>query len=148
MSKLNGTRRGFGMGLLGAAMPWTAAAQSSAPAAGPGPNEPHIGNLYPFIQKQADSSPVALSFLRPEFRSLGRWQAGARARVLDRLLYAPDPVAPAPQLLRKSKHVDYTLEYLTFQTTPDLRIPAFVLIPKNAKLPAPGIVALHDHGGF
>jgi dienelactone hydrolase len=148
MSKLNATRRGFGMGLLGAAMPWSAAAQSSAPAAGPGPNEPHVGNLYPFIQKQADSSPVALSFLRPEFRSLGRWQAGARARVLDRLLYAPAPVAPAPQLLRKSDHVDYTLEYLTFQSTRDLRVPAFVLIPKNVKLPAPGIVALHDHGGF
>ena len=23
-----------------------------------------------------------------------------------------------------------------------------MLIPKEAKLPAPGIVALHDHGGF
>jgi len=27
-------------------------------------------------------------------------------------------------------------------------VPAYVLIPKNVKLPAPGIVALHDHGGF
>src|SRR6185503_9708818 len=28
------------------------------------------------------------------------------------------------------------------------RVPAFVLVPKQAKLPAPAIVALHDHGGF
>ena len=27
-------------------------------------------------------------------------------------------------------------------------MPAYVLIPKNAKLPAPGMVVLHDHGGF
>ena len=51
-------------------------------------------------------------------------------------------------MIRQTDRGDYTVEYLTFQTTPDLRVPAFVLIPKNAKLPAPGIVALHDHGGF
>jgi len=27
-------------------------------------------------------------------------------------------------------------------------VPALVLIPKRASLPAPGVVALHDHGGF
>ncbi len=25
----------------------------------------HIGNLYPFVQQQADQSPLELSFLRP-----------------------------------------------------------------------------------
>jgi dienelactone hydrolase len=148
MRKLNVTRRGFGSGLLGAALPWNAAAQMSAPAAGPGPDEPHVGNLYPFIQKQADSAPLALSFLRPEFRSLRRWQARARARVLNRLLYSPAPAAPDAKVIRKVDRGDYTVEYVTFQTTPELRVPAIVLIPKNAKLPAPGIVALHDHGGF
>jgi dienelactone hydrolase len=39
-------------------------------------------------------------------------------------------------------------EYITFQTTPDIRVPAYVLIPEKAKVPAPGIVALHCHGGF
>src|SRR5437762_12588808 len=43
---------------------------------------------------------------------------------------------------------DFWRERVTFRTTPEIRVPAFVLIPKNAKLPAPGIVALHDHGGF
>src|SRR5262249_43915834 len=33
-------------------------------------------------------------------------------------------------------------------TTPDLRVPAYVLVPKNGKRPAPALVALHDHGGF
>jgi dienelactone hydrolase len=108
----------------------------------------HIGNLYPFVQRQADQSPLALSFLRPEFKSLKQWQARARAKLFELLSYSPPPVAPQPQLIRRTDRGDYIEEYLTLQTTPDLRVPAYVLIPKNAKLPAPGIVALHSHDGF
>jgi dienelactone hydrolase len=146
MGKARFTRRGFGAGMLGAALPWPAAAQTIA--AGPAADEPHLGNLYPFVQKQADSSPLALSFLRPEFRSLAQWQTRARARVLDRLLYAPAAVKPEAGLIRKTDEGDYTLESITLQTTPDTRVPAIVLVPRNVKLPAPGIVAIHDHGGF
>ena len=108
----------------------------------------HIGNLYPFVQKQADRSPLELSFLRPEFRDLKRWQRRARTRLLEHLLYAPPPTEPQPQLIRRADRGDYIEEYLTFQTTPDLRVPAFVLIPKKTKLPAPGILALHSHDGI
>src|SRR5262249_40093735 len=131
------TRRGFGSGMLGTALPWRLAAQSAAPATGPGPDESHLGNLYPFVQKCADSSPVALSFLRNEFRSLRQWQPRARACVLERLLDMPAPVKPAAEVVRKTDRGNYTLEYIRFQTTPDLRVPAFVLIPKQAPLPAP-----------
>ena len=43
---------------------------------------------------------------------------------------------------------DYIRERIYFNTTPDIRVPAYLLIPKAGKLPAPAIVALHDHGGF
>ena len=109
---------------------------------------PHIGSLYPFVQQQADRSSLELSFLRPEFSELETWQTKARSTVLERLFYAPPPVAPAAKVIRREDRGDYVLEYLTFQTTPDLRVPAYVLIPKKAKMPAPGIVALHCHGGF
>ncbi|HEY3131679.1 MAG TPA: alpha/beta hydrolase family protein [Acidobacteriota bacterium] len=108
----------------------------------------HVGSLYPFIQQQAARSPLELSFLRSQFKDLKQWQRRARAKVLQHLFYQPPPVAPKPQLIRRTDRGDYFEEYLTFQTTPDLRVPAFVLIPKKAKLPAPGIVALHCHGGF
>jgi dienelactone hydrolase len=108
----------------------------------------HIGSLYPFVQQQADRSKLELSFLRSDFRDLGTWQTKARATVLERLSYAPPPVAPAADVIRREDRGDYVQETLTFQTTPDLRVPAYVLIPKKAKLPAPGIVALHCHGGF
>src|SRR6516162_2225226 len=136
------TRREFE--ILMAAVPLTAA-QETAHAS---PTGSHIGNLYPFVQKQADRAPIELSFLRPEFQNLKEWQKRARAMVFEHMFYAPPPVDPQPRLIRSSDRGDYVEEYLTFQTTPDLRVPAYVLIPKGVKLPAPGVVALHDHGGF
>ena len=122
------------------------ATQDSARAAAP--TGSHIGNLYDFAQQQADSSPVRFSFLRSEFGDLERWQVVARARVFDHLLYFPPVVWPEPKILRRKDRGDYVEEYLTFQTAPGVRVPAYVLIPKKARLPAPGIVALHCHGGY
>ena len=39
-------------------------------------------------------------------------------------------------------------ETVWFNTAPDVRVPAFVLVPKHAPKPLPAIVAFHDHGGF
>ena len=121
-------------------MAWRQDAKTAADA-------PHIGNLYPFVQKQADRSTLELSFLHPRFRALGAWQKTARSRVLEQLSYSPPPAPPNPEIVRRTDRGDYIEEYLTFQTTPDLRVPAYVLIPKNAAKPAPGIVVLHCHGG-
>src|SRR6185436_10405518 len=107
-----------------------------------------IGSLYPFVQQQADRSPLELSFLQDKFADLASWQTTARTTVLQHLFYAPPPAAPAAQIIRREDRGDYIQEYLTFQTTPDVRVPAYVLIPRKAARPAPGIVALHCHGGF
>ncbi len=131
-----------------AAQAFGSAAAEAQALAGAAEIDSHIGNLCPFVQKQADRSALELLFLRPESRDLGRWQKGARAKVFEHLFYTPPRVSPSPEVIRRADRGDYVLEYLTFQTTPDLRVPAYVLIPKNAKLPAPGIVVLHDHGGF
>jgi dienelactone hydrolase len=117
-----------------------------APAAAK--DSPHIGNLYPFVQQQADRSRLELSFLAPGFRNLAAWQKTARTRVLDHLFYSPPSIAPEPEIVRRTEKQDYVEEYLTFRTTPDLRVPAYVLIPRKAALPAPGVVLLHCHGGF
>ena len=114
----------------------------------PAKDSPHIGNLYPFVQQQADRSRLELSFLQPQFRSLATWQKTARARVLEQLFYAPPPVAPAPEIVRRTERDEYIEEYLTFQTTADVRVPAYVLVPKKRTGPAPGLVLLHCHGGY
>ena len=135
-------------GALGHGQALHVAATTAAGQPAAAPTGSHLGNLYPFVQAQADRSTFELSFLRDEFSDLRAWQRSARARVLDHLFYAPPPVEPKTEIVRRTDRGDYVEEYLTFQTTPDLRIPAYVLIPKQARLPAPGILVLHSHDGI
>ena len=112
------------------------------------PTGSDVGSLFPFIQAQATGKEPRLSFLRHEFRSLPAWKRRARGRLLDLLHYAPAKCDPRPERLERIERGDYIEERITFNTTPDVRVPATVLIPRNVPLPAPAIVALHDHGGF
>jgi dienelactone hydrolase len=108
----------------------------------------HIGTLWPFVEAQAAKRDYPLSFLNERFKDVNRWKREARQKFLDLLLYAPEKVDPQPETLERVDAGDFWRERVTFRTTPEIRVPAYVLIPKNAKPPRPGIVALHDHGGF
>jgi dienelactone hydrolase len=121
-----------------------------APAAPAAATGSPLGSLYPFIQKQADRSRFELSFLHDTVgvKDLKAWQERARAKVVEHLFYAPPRIAPQPEVIRRVDRGDHIQEDITFQTSPDVRVPASVLIPKNAKLPAPGLVVFHDHGGM
>ncbi|MBM3457038.1 MAG: hypothetical protein FJX77_00680, partial [Armatimonadetes bacterium] len=107
-----------------------------------------LGSLYPFIQKQAPVGLPALSFARAEFTDLAAWKTQARRRLQELLHYAPEPCDPKPETAERIDCGDHYRERVTFQTTPALRIPAYVLVPKGEKKRWPAIVALHDHGGF
>ena len=107
-----------------------------------------IGSLYPFVKSQAVAGEFPLSFLQEEFADLAAWKRVARGTLLDLLHYAPPPCDPRAETVERVDRGEYFQERVHFNTTPDIRVPAFVLIPKKARLPAPGIVALHDHGGF
>ena len=120
--------------------------QSSARAVA-APTGADVGSLYPFVASQAAREP-ALSWLRPAARDLAAWKRRARGKLLDLLHYAPPRCAPNAELIERIDRGDHFLERIRFNTTPDVRVPAFVLIPKGVRLPAPGVVNLHDHGGF
>src|SRR5438128_6611862 len=107
-----------------------------------------VGSLWPFIESQAVTGEFPLSWLRPEFKSLAKWKRKARGKVMELLHYLPAKCQPRAEVIERVDVGDYVREKVYFNTTPDIRVPAFVLVPKRAKLPAPGIVALHDHGGF
>ncbi len=107
-----------------------------------------VGSLFPFIRSQAVQSDFPLSFLRPEFSQIPAWKQAARGKLLELLHYAPPPCDPRPEVIETLDRGDYLQEKIYFNTTPHIRVPAQVLIPKNVPLPAPAIVALHDHGGF
>jgi dienelactone hydrolase len=107
-----------------------------------------VGSLHPFIRSQVVQGEFPLSYLRAEFRELVEWKHRAREKLLGLLHYAPPSCAPAAEIVERVDADGYVREKVLFNTTPDLRIPAYVLIPKGLTRPAPAIVALHDHGGF
>ena len=107
-----------------------------------------VGSLYAFIQSQAVKGEFPLSFLNPHFHSVRAWKKQARGKLLELLHYAPAQVEPKPEMVERQDCGDYFREKVRFNTTPDVRAPAFVLVPKNIPKRAPAIVALHDHGGF
>jgi len=124
------------------------AAEAGPVAATLKPTGSDVGSLFPFIQSQAVKGEFPLSFLNSRFRAVRSWKKIARGKLLDLLHYAPLPCDPAAETVERVDCGDYVREKVWFNTTPDVRVPAFVLVPKHAPKRAPGIVALHDHGGF
>ena len=121
---------------------------SPAQTVPPPDTDSDLGSLYPFVQSQAVAGEPSLSFLRPEFTDAREWKSRGRGKLLELLHYAPPPCDPRPETVERVDRGDYIQERIYFNTTPDIRTPAYVLVPKRARRPAPGIVALHDHGGF
>ena len=139
-----------GLGTWWAAQPDMAQAAVNATGAATGPvsSSSDVGSLHAFIQSQAVKGEFPLCYLNPRFRSLRAWKKAARGKLLDLLHYAPPKCPPAAETVERVDCGDYFRETVHFNTTPDLRVPAFVLVPKGLKQRAPAIVALHDHGGF
>ncbi|MGQ9648892.1 MAG: dienelactone hydrolase family protein [Phycisphaerae bacterium] len=105
----------------------------------------HWTNVFEKLSARCDPK---MSFLREEFTDPKAWTEQARAVLLANLHYNPPKSDPSPELTGKVDCGTYVREHIRLYTTPDIRVSAFVLVPKNVNHVAPGIVALHDHGGF
>ncbi len=121
---------------------------SRAPAAEPIRPNAQIGSLYPFVRTTAERSTLPLSFLNDRFSDVESWKREGRAKVLSLFEYSPPACDPRAEIVERTDCGDYVREKLTFNTTPDLRVPAYLLIPKGRDGRRPAIVALHDHGAF
>ena len=112
------------------------------------PTGADLGSLLVDVERIAHGNRPADSFLSGTYRSFDEFQERARQRILDLLLYRPEPVEPRPEVLDRRDCGDYAREKIVFSTAPGVRVPAYVLIPKNLKGPAPAMVDLHSHGGM
>lgn len=153
---LRSTRRAFlqsaifaGMGsFIGSARPAAELAAEAVAKTRLSTTDSDVGSLFPFIESQVVKGEFPLSFLNGRFRSLRTWKKTARGKLLELLHYSPPKCDPRPETIERVDCGEYVREKVWFNTTPDIRVPAFVLVPKEARKPAPAIVALHDHGGF
>ena len=107
-----------------------------------------VGSLYPLLRATAGRSTLQLSFLHDRFQDVAAWKREARLRVLSLLQYAPPKCEPRAEVVERVDCGSYIREKLYFNTTPDIRVPAYLLLPKGEARRRPAIVALHDHGAF
>ena len=110
-----------------------------------------IGNLYGPVSRIRDAYGWAKeSFALDKYKAADypAWRKRMLAEVFESMKYAPDKCDFAAETVEKTDCGEFTREKVYFNTTPQLRVPAYVLVPKGLKGKAPAIVALHDHGGF
>lgn len=106
------------------------------------------GSIYRFVKPEEQKSKHPLSFLNKDYCSLTKWKNEAREKISELLHYSPEKCALDPETVEIIEMGEYTQEKVYFSSSPEIRIPAYVLIPKKTELPAPGVVDLHDHGGM
>jgi dienelactone hydrolase len=107
-----------------------------------------IGSLYPAIESMARRGGYTHSFLSGRFSTFEAFRTEGRAVVFEALGPRPNEVDPRPEVAEQRDMGEYLREKVVFSTTPDFRVPAFLLIPKGLRAPAPAIVDLHSHGGM
>src|SRR5688572_15712477 len=115
-------------------------------------HDSHVGNLFGPISRIRDAYGWASeSFAQEKFKAqdFPAWQKAMREVVFEAMKYRPDKCEFDVETVEKIDHGSYVREKIYFNTTPELRVPAYVLVPKSAGgasgRKAPAIVALHDH---
>lgn len=112
------------------------------------PTSADLGTLFPSVQELADANRYAYSFLGNRFKTLDEFKQAGREKVFAAFTYRPAKVDPKAEVFERTELDGYTREKVVFSTSPHFRVPAYVLIPKGLKKPAPAIVDLHSHGGM
>jgi len=88
-----------------------------------------------------------LAYPAGEMAAFPRWQRRARRQLLKLLTMAHRERVPL-NLRRQvvEETADYTRERLSYDTLPGVTVPAYLLIPKGVKLPAPAVLCPPGHG--
>lgn len=135
-------------GIIGAACAEEHTSMTSLPERQGAPR-PELGSHWELFEKLAAASADSrMSFLNAEFTNLDSWIEKARLYVFSCLHYAPPKCNPEPEVVETVDRGTFMRERVFINTTPAIRIPLYILVPKGLKKPAPALVALHDHGGF
>src|SRR5262249_38777903 len=112
------------------------------------PTGSDLGSLFPDVSKFAGKGEFAYSFLGDRFDRFDEHKKASRERILELLRYRPDKAEPRAEVLDRVDWGDHVRERIVFWTSPQSRVPAYVLVPKKRKKPAPAIIDLHSHGGM
>jgi len=103
---------------------------------------------FRFLANRIQYTEQSGSFLQDKFNDIHTWREEYRELVKSRLFYHPPDCPFDGEFVDELDFGDYIRRKAYFNSAPGCRIPAYLLVPKGLKAPAPGIVVLHDHGAM
>ena len=107
-----------------------------------------IGAYGPWADAMRPVKPGPLSLQNCPASEFAARRAAARTRVLECMAPPPRPAPVTPTVHRRWEHDGLEIEELSWPQPAGAPTAAWVLKPKGATGPLPGVLALHDHGGF
>ena len=113
-----------------------------------GRTESTMGNLAPIIRAIQQDTNFRLDYRHRNGMTLEQWRRRGREEVARALSFSPNAVPLDLRIESVIDRADYEIRRVSFQSTPFYRVPALLLVPRKGKPPYPGVVALHDHGGY
>ena len=106
-----------------------------------------MGSLAPVINAIHEDRGFPMAFFQRGKLSVDAWRSRGRAEVQRAFAYSPEKVPLDIRVHSAVQRDGYRIRTISFAGSKYYRIPAFLLIP-DGKGPFPGVVALHDHGGW
>ncbi|MEO7141953.1 MAG: hypothetical protein ABI165_00450, partial [Bryobacteraceae bacterium] len=110
--------------------------------------ESFMGNLAPIMGSIQKETGFGMDYRHRGAVPVEEWRARGRAEVQRTLSYAPKRSALDLKVHSVVKRSGYEIRVVSFAGSRHYRVPAFLLVPTAGKGPYPGVVALHDHGGW
>jgi dienelactone hydrolase len=107
-----------------------------------------IGNLHHFLAGGAAQERCGLSYAPGAWPEFEQWKTVARAKVLELLHYFPWGERLEPATLSSSDSAGLHVEEVEFSTARGVRVRGLLSMPSARRGRLPGVIALHDHGGF
>lgn len=112
-------------------------------------NSEKVKSLQPASELWADYRPenAPLAFRAKSHAAARTWQSRTRKALRKAVGFQNTPACdPAPKQIERVDKGDYVREKIVIHTTPQCSMPVYVLIPKNATVPLPVVLAFHGHG--
>ena len=109
--------------------------------------ESFLGNLAPIIRSIQGEQGFPMDYAHRGGMSVDEWRRRGRAEVQRELSFSPRPVPLDLQVHSVVERDGYQIRVVSFAGSGHYRVPAYLLVP-DGKGVHPGVVALHDHGGW
>jgi len=111
-------------------------------------SESYLGNLAPILRSIHQERGFPMAYANRKGISVEEWRRRGRAELERALSYWPKPVPLDLKVHSIVKREGYEVRVVSFAGSAHYRVSACLLVPTVGKGPYPGVVALHDHGGW